>query len=99
MSENISSSSPEQRTLKDLADSARRRGRDHYGDSAWAMMCLAFDVQIPDGNDYLRFISVLLLMAVDQSDKVMQLGCVWLDTQGYGDRSVEWLAGELARVR
>jgi hypothetical protein len=29
----------------------------------------------------------------------MQLGCVWLDGNGYGDQSVEWLAGELARIR
>jgi hypothetical protein len=71
-----------------------------YGDAAWAKICMEFDDQFAQGaNDYVRYVAVMRLLAEYQSPVNMQMGCVWLDGHGYGDRSEEWLAGELARVR
>jgi hypothetical protein len=96
----MSGQDKQQRNIKDLADNARRRGRDYYGDAAWAKMCLEFDDQFAGGaNIYVRYVAVMRMLAEYQSPVNMQLGCVWLDGHGYGDRSVEWLAGELARIR
>jgi hypothetical protein len=51
------------------------------------------------GNDYTRYISVTRFLAEYSSAVNMQLGAVWLDGHGHGDRSIEWLAGELAQIR
>jgi hypothetical protein len=71
-----------------------------YGQATFAMMCMEFDAMFDAAdNEYIRYIDVMQLIAGYQTPRNMQLGCVWLDGHNYGDRSVEWLAGELARIR
>jgi hypothetical protein len=83
------------RTIKDLADSARRRGIDYLGEFDFARLCLNFEKTLPDES----LNAVLHLMIENQDARSMELGCIWLDGAGYGDRPVEWLAVELARAK
>jgi hypothetical protein len=68
----------QQSTIKDLADSARRRGRDYYGDAAFAGMCMEFDARLPDIHPYGQYLALIRILAVGeyQSARTMQLGCV-----------------------
>jgi hypothetical protein len=82
-------------TIADLAVSARRRGIEYYGEAAFARLCMDFDRMLPEHS----LNSLLRLLAEFNDGKTMQLGICWLDGQGYGDRPVEWLGHELARLR
>ncbi len=63
-------------------------------------MCMEFDYQFAEGNnDYTRYISITRFLAEYTSAINMQLGAVWLDGHYRGDRSIEWQAGTLARIR
>jgi hypothetical protein len=88
-------------TIHDLADSARRRGIEHLGEAAFARLCMEFDSQVPAANIYARYVSVIQRLAVEgqEDGKTMQIGLCWLDGNGFGDKSVEWLGQELGRVK
>jgi hypothetical protein len=62
---------------------------------------MEFDHQVPDANIYARFVSVIQCLAVEgqEDGQTMQIGLCWLDGHGFGDKPVEWLGQELARVR
>lgn len=82
-------------TIHDLAVSTRRRGLEHYGEADFARLCLDFDKQLPEHS----LNSLFTLLVEFDNAKTMQLAFCWLDANGYGSRSVEWLGQELARVR
>ncbi len=46
-----------------------------------------------------RVLKVLQIMTQDPTGWELEFGCLWLDTYGYGDRSMKWLSRVLARGR
>lgn len=82
-------------TIHDLAVSTRRRGIEHYGEADFARLCMDFDKQLREHS-----LNSLFRLLVEFNDgKTMQLAFCWLDGNGYGNRSVEWLGQELVKAR
>lgn len=82
-------------TIRELAASVRRRGIPHYGEASFARQCLDFERLLAEHS----LKAVFVLLAETNDARNMQFAFCWLDGQGYGDRPVEWLGQELAKVR
>lgn len=92
-------------TIKHLADEARARALSHYGEAAFARMCMEFQSRlVPEGacdeegelgddldEDVSFVIAVIKLMAHSTDPKTLQLGMIWLDGKGFGQVTIPQL--------
>ncbi|HEX2909773.1 MAG TPA: hypothetical protein VH186_03125 [Chloroflexia bacterium] len=65
--------------------------------SQFSTLCLDFDVSIPATSEYGRVIKVIQLLSTRRDPRTVKLAIIWLDTKGFGDKSMQWLVGMILR--
>src|SRR5215210_5815905 len=91
-------------TIRELTGSALEYMQCTLRSAAFKEISLKFIQRIndtedgPDDRDT-RLLRVLQIMAFNEYDWDFELGYSWLDTNGYGDRTVSWLGKMLTGQR